>query len=92
LPVLGIWGLPECGVSHLERLGARERGSVGRPVQGYVCKIADAKGEEPGEILIRSDVLFEGYWDETGPREIVDGYLRTGVEGRVESGFLFLTR
>ena len=90
LPVLGIWGLPECGISHLERLGARERGSVGRPVQGYVCKIADAKGEEPGEVLIRADILFEGYWDEAGPREVIDGYLHTGVTGHVKSGFLFL--
>lgn len=91
LPVLGIWGLPECGISHLERIGARERGSVGRPVQGYVCKIADAKADEAGEILVRSDVLFEGYWDEAGPREIIDDYLHTGVRGRVKSGFLFLT-
>ncbi len=90
LPVLGVWGLPECGISHMERLGSRERASVGRPVQGYVCKIADARGEERGEVLIRSDVLFDGYWDDTGPRAIVEDYLQTGVQGHVKSGFLFV--
>lgn len=90
ITVLGAWGLPECGISHVERPGSRERGSVGRPVQGYVCKLEDAKLGEQGEILIRSDVLFDGYWDDEGPREIVDGYLRTGIEGRIESGFLFV--
>jgi len=90
VPVLGVWGLPECGVSHLERPASRERGSVGRPVQGYVCKLEDARTGEPGQILVRSDVLFDGYWDDEGPREIADGYLHTGVRGRIESGFLFV--
>ena len=83
-------GLPESGISHLERPGSRERRSVGRPVQGYVCKLADAKTGATGEVLVRSDVLFDGYWDGTGPRAVEDGYLRTGIEGRIESGFLFL--
>ena len=90
LDVLGIWGLPECGISHVERVGATERGSVGRPVQGYVCKIHDARDGERGEVLIRSDLLFDGYWDDEGPRAIVDDYLRTGVQGVVRSGFLFV--
>lgn len=90
LPLLGIWGLPESGISHLERVGSMSRGSVGRPVQGYVCKIDGAKGDEPGEVLIRADVLFDGYWDDAGPRAIEDGYLRTGVIGRVRDGFLFV--
>ncbi len=90
IETLGIWGLPEAGISHLERVGAQRRGSVGRPVQGYVCKLEDSRITESGQILIRSDVLFDGYWDEQGPRAIVDGYLQTGLEGRMDSGFLFL--
>ncbi|MFU8804480.1 MAG: AMP-binding protein [Bradymonadaceae bacterium] len=88
--VLGHWGLPECGVSHMEHRGARRRGSVGRPVEGYACKILGAKGGEEGEVLIRSDVLFDGYWAGDGPRRIEDGWLHTGVRGRIESGYLFI--
>lgn len=91
MPVLGIWGLPEAGVTHLERLGATRPGSVGRPVLGVACKIDGAKGEEPGEILIRSDSLFDGYWGEDGARNIEDGWLRTGVTGHIASGYLFIS-
>ncbi len=90
LTLLGLYAEPECGISHLERPGARRRGSVGRPVQGYACKIAGAKRGEPGEILIRSQALFDGYWDGEGPRTIDDeGWLHTGERGRIESGYLF---
>ncbi|QDG51930.1 acyl--CoA ligase [Persicimonas caeni] len=91
LTLLGVWGTPECGISHIERPGARRRGSVGRPVQGYACKIDGAKRGEPGEILIRSEVLFEGYWDGDGPRTVdAKGWLHTGTRGRIESGYLYL--
>lgn len=90
IEVLGIWGVPEAGISHLERPGAARRGSVGRPVQGYVCKIDDARDGDVGEVLVRSDVLFDGYWDGSGPREVRENYLHTHARGRVQSGFLFL--
>ncbi|MEZ4461754.1 MAG: AMP-binding protein [bacterium] len=89
--VLGMFGLPETGISHIERPGAVRRHSVGRPVQGYVCKIDGARGEETGMVLIRSDVLSEGYWDDTGPRpRDEDGYVQTHVIGHLASGYLFL--
>lgn len=91
LTLLGVWGAPECGISHIERHGARRRGSVGRPVQGYACKIDGAKRGESGEILIRSEVLCEGYWDGDGPRRVdPKGWLHTGTRGRIESGYLFV--
>lgn len=89
--VLAMFGLPETGITHLERAGAQRRHSVGRPVQGYVCKIDGARGEESGIILIRSDVLSDGYWDNTGPRSRdEDGYLVTHILGHIASGYLFL--
>lgn len=91
IAALGLWGLPECGVSHMERPGATRRDSVGRPVQGYACKIQKAKEGATGEILIKSAELFDGYWDERGPRSIgEDGWLRTGVTGVVREGFLYV--
>ncbi len=90
LSLLGVWGLPEAGISHMERPGAQRRESVGRPVQGYVCKIEGAKGTRPGQILLRSQALFGGYWDDEGPREQLGQWLQTGEVGHVESGYLYL--
>ncbi len=91
LTLLGLYGLPEIGISHVERPGARRRGSVGRPVQGYACKIADAKRGEAGEILVRSQVLFDGYWDDDGPRSVdAQRWLHTGDRGHIQSGYLYL--
>jgi long-chain acyl-CoA synthetase len=91
LTLLGLYATPECGISHIERPGARRLNSVGRPVQGYACKIAGAKRGQPGEVLIRSNVLFDGYWDGEGPRECDDdGWLHTAQRGRISSGYLFL--
>ncbi len=87
---LGMWGVPEAGISHVERVGATRRNSVGRPLQGYACKVPGKDGVT-AEVLVRSDVLFDKYWDEKGPRQIDDeGFLETGVEGRLESAYLFL--
>lgn len=89
--VLGLFGLPECGISHIERPGAARPHGVGRPVEGYACKLDQTKGDEPGQILIKSDHLFKGYWDDEGPRHIDEaGWLHTGIEGQLESGNLTL--
>ena len=89
--VCGMFGIPEAGITHLERPEARRRHSVGRPIQGYVAKIKGAKTDESGPLLVKSDVLFSGYWDQKGPREIgEDGYLDTGAIGHISSAFLFL--
>ena len=95
LEVLGCWGLPESGLSHVERPGAERPGSVGRPVQGVVCVVEGDRGErqQPGPILLRGESLFDGYWDEQGPRTRDDeGWLHTDVRGRLASGYLFLQR
>ncbi|MFP4598247.1 MAG: AMP-binding protein [Persicimonas sp.] len=92
LTLLGLYARPECGISHIERPGARRRGSQGRPVQGYACKIAGAKRGRVGEVLVRSDFIFDGYWDGEGPLAVdADGWLHTGDRGRIESGYLFLS-
>ncbi len=91
IEILGHFGLPECGISHIEHPGARRQNSVGRPVQGYICKIDGSKADRPGPILIRSDTLFDGYWSEQGPRQIDDnGYLHTHITGHLQSGYLFI--
>lgn len=90
LALLAVWGVPEAGVTHMERPGVQRGGSVGRVVQGYACKVEGARGEQSGEVLVRSEALFDGYWDEMGPREVRDGWLRTGCIGSLSSGYLTL--
>jgi long-chain acyl-CoA synthetase len=71
-------------------------GSVGRPVPGVEVKILDDSEEEvdehdPGELIVRGDNLFSGYWPdgEGGPDS--DGWFRTGDIAYADSeGDLYL--
>lgn len=93
IEVLGLFGLPESGISHLERRGAQRPDTAGRPVQSFTCKVDGARREQSGEVLVRSHLLFDGYWDDTGPRSIDDeGWLHTGHNGYIQSGYLYLTQ
>jgi len=75
-------------------------GSVGRPVPGVEVRIVDAEGEDsfigdPGEILVRGDNVFVGYWNDPEATRAVltdDGWLHTGDIGFAdEYGHLFLS-
>ncbi|MBO2449134.1 AMP-binding protein [Actinomadura barringtoniae] len=71
-----------------------ELASAGRVAFGWEVKIVDAKGEEvavgePGELLIRGECLFSGYWrDEEATREAFadGGWYRTGDIARLTPG------
>jgi long-chain acyl-CoA synthetase len=71
-------------------------GSVGRPVPGVEVKILNDAEEEvdehdPGELIVRGDNLFSGYWPdgEGGPDD--DGWFRTGDVAYADSdGDLYL--
>lgn len=70
-------------------------GSVGSALPGVAMRLVDEtgatpSGEDPGEILVRGDNLFDGYWPDAseGP---VDGWLSTGDVGFLDAeGDLFL--
>jgi long-chain acyl-CoA synthetase len=75
-------------------------GSVGHLVPGVEARIVDADGEDtfigdPGEILVRGDNVFVGYWNDPEATTAVltgDGWLHTGDIGFAdESGFIFLS-
>jgi long-chain acyl-CoA synthetase len=74
-------------------------GSVGRPLPGVELKLLvevddedeETSGSDPGEIVVRGDNLFSGYWPDGsgGPDE--DGWFRTGDIAYADAdGDLFL--
>ena len=65
-------------------------GTVGKPLPGVELRIAG-----DGEILIRSNTVFAGYYhDDEATREVLDdeGFVHTGDVGHIdEDGFLVIT-
>lgn len=80
--------------------GVYKEGSIGRAADGVEMKVCDEQGKEladgtEGEIAIRSQTLFKGYWN--NPEATVqvlhdDGWFFTGDLGfRDSDGFYFIT-
>jgi fatty-acyl-CoA synthase len=66
--------------------------SNGRPFPGVEVRIA-GDGSEPGEILVRGDIVFAGYFDapEESEQVLRDGWLHTGDIGYLDDdGDLFV--
>jgi long-chain acyl-CoA synthetase len=91
VPVIEGYGLTETASSAtVNEPGDFRIGTVGRPVDGAEVRLA-----EDGEILIRSDSVFAGYYKEpeaTAAALTDDGWLRTGDVGALDDeGFLRIT-
>jgi len=91
VPVIEGYGLTETASSAtVNEPGDFRIGTVGRPVEGAEVRLA-----EDGEILIRSDSVFAGYYKEpeaTAAALTDDGWLRTGDVGELDDeGFLRIT-
>lgn len=93
---MGVWifegyGLTETStVTHVNRLNRYRVGTVGLPLDGVECRIAD-----DGEILIRGANIMKGYLKDpaaTGEAVGEDGWFHTGDVGQIEDGgFLRIT-
>jgi long-chain acyl-CoA synthetase len=85
------WGLTECTTAaSVNRPGRFRFGTVGPALPGF-----DVRVDEDGELLIRSETVFGGYYkDEAATREVLgdDGWLRSGDVGSIdEDGFIAVT-
>ena len=85
------YGLTEtCSGVTLNLPGQQKVGSVGRPLPSWSVRIAD-----DGEVLLKGDALFQGYWhNDAATREVFDdeGWFHTGDLGALDDdGYLFIT-
>ena len=85
------WGLTECTTAaSVNRPGRFRFGTVGPALPGFEVRV-----EEDGELLIRSETVFAGYYkDEQATREVLgeDGWLRSGDVGSIDAdGFISIT-
>jgi long-chain acyl-CoA synthetase len=85
------YGLTECTTAcSVNRPDAYKLGTVGRPLPGFEVRLA-----EDGELLVRSETVFAGYYkDEEATRAVLDeeGWLRTGdIAGIDADGFITIT-
>jgi long-chain acyl-CoA synthetase len=84
LELLQGYGQTEAGpVVSANTRGATRVGTVGRPLEGVDLRIA-----EDGEILVRGDLVMEGYWGRPAETAAVirDGWLHTGDVGHLDAG------
>jgi long-chain acyl-CoA synthetase len=81
------YGLTEAapGVSSTVVSGRAKPGSVGQPFAGIEIRLVDDDGDDidpadgdPGELLIRGDNLFSGYWPDGDGGPDADGWFATG--------------
>ena len=87
VPVHQGYGLTEAApVVTSTLLGDHEPGSIGAALEGVEVRLVDERGEvvegdDPGEIEIRGDNLFSGYWPDGGGGPRADGWWPTGDVG-----------
>jgi len=91
ITVIEGYGMTECcAPATMSNLNDYKIGTVGKPLPNFDIKIAD-----DGEILVKGDNVFAGYWKmekETKESFTDDGYFMSGDIGQFDAdGFLSIT-
>lgn len=89
LPINEGYGLTEGGILILNPIGNPVSGSIGKPLPGVEARIAP-----DGELLIRSESLFSGYYHDPDATAAVlkNGWLHTGDVAEIDKrGFVWIT-
>ncbi|HEY2931613.1 MAG TPA: long-chain-fatty-acid--CoA ligase [Acidobacteriota bacterium] len=98
-PIYGGYGLTEASpVVSWNVPGANKPVSVGKPLHGVQVKITNDKMEdlpagEIGEICVKGELVMLGYYNrpEETSQTIIDGWLRTGDMGKIDTdGYLYV--
>ena len=89
MPLTEGYGLTEGGVVTLNPIGRPRAGSIGLPLPGAELKIA-----EDGELLVRGETVFSGYYKDPGSTAAVlrNGWLHTGDIAEIDKdGYIWIT-
>ena len=72
--------------------------STGRPIENVLISVSDEKGaflpdRNVGEVLVKSDCLFNGYYNrpDITEKSFMDGWFKTGDYGYIADGELYIT-
>lgn len=90
------YGLTEAAPVVTSTLGQPPRPrSVGRPLAGIEVRLVDESGRTPehsdaGQVELRGDNLFSGYWPDGAGGPGPDGWWATGDVGYLDDGHLYL--
>ncbi|EED35743.1 AMP-dependent synthetase and ligase [Luminiphilus syltensis NOR5-1B] len=91
--ILERYGMSETGMNTSNPLdGERKPGTVGFPLRGTEVRITDSQGAalpvgEIGELQVRGDNVFKGYWgmpEKTAADFTDDGWFITGDQGMID--------
>ena len=91
-------GMTECSTYMTTPPGMLHKpGSMGKPMFGVQVRLIDESGAdvppgESGEILVRTDTMMSGYWNDpvNTANALIDGWLHTGDLARQDSdGYYF---
>ncbi|MBA4054327.1 MAG: long-chain fatty acid--CoA ligase [Marivirga sp.] len=95
--LLERYGMTEIGMAISNPYhGERKAGYVGLPLPGVLIRLANdngtnVKGDDPGEILVKGDSVFNEYWgkpEATKESFTQDGWFKTGDVAVVEGGYI----
>ncbi|MBU2644591.1 AMP-binding protein [bacterium] len=85
--ICNVYGSTEAVTATVETPTQFKLGSAGKAAPGVEVKISDS-----GEILIKGDIVFKGYYKnpEATAESLIDGWYQTGDAGYIdEEGYLF---